>query len=184
MTALSERDTSLRRGIVPLCHLIRWAMVAWIGWELVNILRTWGSRENIALGFGRYLKLDLHALPTADYIVSFALVLIDWSVAALVAVFVWKLFGGFLDGQIFSAASMRQMLWLGWAGVAAVATDLVIRPLVAVTMSMHLPTGGRGLGLSVQPQDLLHLLMGLVVVALAFVFKTGVEISDDHRQIV
>jgi hypothetical protein len=36
----------------------------------------------------------------------------------------------------------------------------------------------------IMPNDLLHLLLALFIVAFAHIFRVGVEIADDNRQIV
>lgn len=179
-----DRHSALRQRVAVLCHLVRWVAVAWIGWALMIILMKWTSRTELANSWGRFLKLDLSALPSTHYAAAFAVVLVDWAVAAMVVVFFWRLFGQYLAGNIFSRESVDEMRWLGWAGVAAMTVDFIARPMVRFLLSMHLGDGTQRLGFWVEPNDLLHLLMALFIVVLAHVFKAGVEIADDHRQIV
>lgn len=182
--------------VAMLSHAIRWIAVAWIGWGLVQVWTRWSDFEAIKRGWGHYLKQDLSALPVEHYWVAFAVVLIDWAIAAVIVVFVWRLFGCYLRGKIFSAVAVREMRLLGFAGVVAVGADILARPLIQAIFSLHLagakPTSGvlptSGVwppsGVWIEPNDLLHLLMALALVALAVIFKSGVEIAEDHRQIV
>jgi Protein of unknown function (DUF2975) len=101
----------------------------------------------------------------------------------LIVVFIWRLFGHYLRGDIFSAAAVAEMGRAGWTGVAAVVADLLSRPLVAYALTPHLGEGARH-HFWIMPNDLLHLLLALFIVALAEIFRAGVEIADDNRQIV
>jgi len=182
----ADRQNALTQRVAGLCHLIRLAALAWIGWTLLIILSNWSSIDTIKRSWGHYLKADLTALPLAHYAEAFAVVLFDWAIAALVVVFVWRLFGCYLRGSIFSAEAVSEMRNLGWAGVAAVVADIGARPLLQLIMTQHLGSGvsaGR-IWLWAEPNDALHLLMALFIVAVAHIFKTGVEIADDNRQIV
>lgn len=181
-----DRQHALQMRVAGLCHLIRFAALAWIGWTLLIILSHWTDIEVVKQSWGQYLKIDLTALPPAHYAEAFAVVLIDWAIAALVVVFVWRLFGCYLRGSIFSAEAVEVMRKLGWAGVAAVAADMTARPLLQLIFTQHLETGvstGRP-WIWAEPNDALHLLMALFIVAIAHIFRTGVEIADDNRQIV
>jgi hypothetical protein len=179
-----NRQQELRQRVSGLCHLIRWVSVAWITWTLAIIVMKWSDIDALKQSWGHYLNLDLTALPSSHYTAALAVVLADWAIAALVVVFVWRLFGCYLRGSIFSVEAVTEMRNLGLAGVAATAADMIARPLIQVLLSWHLGSGSRSFVFWAEPNDVLHILMALFVVALAHIFKTGVEIADDHRQIV
>lgn len=180
----SDRQALLRQRLGLLCQLIRWAALAWIAWALVSVVVAWGDPEAVARIYGRMLKVDIAPLPNLQYAAGLGVILADLAVSAYVAVLVWRLFGHYLAGDIFSFAAVDAMRRLGWAGVAAFAVDLLARPAVTAIITSHLASGSRHVGVWAQPNDLLHLMMALFIVALAHIFRTGVEIADDHRQIV
>ena len=189
MAAAALDDPHHGNGPLPphvtmLSHAIRWIAVAWIGWGLVQVFNRWSDFEAIKRGWGHYLKIDLSALPVEHYWVAFGVVLIDWAIAAVIVVFVWRLFGCYLRGQIFSGEAVREMRLLGFAGVAAVTADILARPLIQAIFSLHLAGPKPAFNVWIEPNDLLHLLMALSLAALAVIFKSGVEIADDHRQII
>jgi Protein of unknown function (DUF2975) len=184
MPETSEHLSALQQKVAGLCHLIRWASLAWIGWALAIILQKWTNIEVLKQTWGRYLNLDLTALPASHHAFAFAVVLFDWAIAALLVVFVWRLFGCYLRGSIFTAEAVTEMRNIGYAGVASVAADMIARPLIQVLLSWHLGAGARSFTFWAEPNDVLHILMALFVVALAHIFKAGVEIADDHRQII
>jgi hypothetical protein len=182
--AMTDRQDALRRQVAGLCHLIRWVAAGWIVWSLAILIANWGDIEVVKRNWGHHLKLDLTALPALDYAAAFAVVLADWAGSAVVVFFVWRLFGCYLRGSIFTTEAAREMRNLGIAGIASVAVDMVVRPLLAILLSWHLGSGVRNAAFWIEPNDVLHAMMALFVVAVAHILKVGVEIADDNRQIV
>ncbi len=66
-------------------------------------------------------------------------------------------------------------------GVAAIAADIASRPLVTLFQTRHLPDG-HAVQVWAEPNGMLHALMSLFIVALAHVYKVGVEISEEKNQ--
>jgi hypothetical protein len=172
------------RRLALLCHLVRWSAVGWITWTLAAIVMRWGDAGEFSRSYGRVIGRDLSALPAAQHAAALATVLLVWGIAAVLVVFVWRLFGHYLRGDIFSTAAATELQRLGWAGLACACADIVSRPVILGLITMHLGAGRIPFRLWAQPNDLLHVLMALFVVALATIFKAGVEIADDHRQFV
>jgi hypothetical protein len=173
----------LRRRVAPLCHAIRWSAVGWGLWATATALMVFAGTDHVAEHYGRALKTDLGQLPVSGYVMALTIIVLDLALAWLVIAFVWRLFGRYLRGDIFSHVAVAEMWRVGWAGVAAVAADIVARPLLAYALTLHLDESQRH-HFWTTPEDLLHLLMVLFIVALAHIFRAGVEIADDHRQIV
>ncbi len=73
---------------------------------------------------------------------------------------------------------------LGLAGVASVVVDVIVRPWIALSLSLHLGPGARTGAIWIEPNDVLHMLMALFVISVAHVSKAGAEIADDNQQIV
>jgi hypothetical protein len=174
---------ALHRRVAPLCHAIRWCAVAWGLWATVTVFMLFAGPDRVAENYGRALKVNLGQLPTAGYVMALAIVVLVLALAWLVVVFVWRLFGHYAKGDIFSYAAVAEMRRGGWAGVAAIVADIAARPLIAYALTQHLGESQR-LHFWASPNDLLHLMMALFVVALAHIFRAGVEIADDNRQIV
>jgi hypothetical protein len=176
-------DSELRRRVAPLCHIIRVSAVIWIVWASVVAVSLFASRAQVAEHYGRFLNVDLAGLPTPGYLLALAILLTDLGIAWLPVIFLWRLFGHYLRGDIFSLAAVGEMRLCGWTGVAAVITDIVSRPPLAYALTRHLPEAERH-HFWTSPNDILFLLMALFIVALAHIFRAGVEIADDNRQIV
>lgn len=186
-TTLSDRHNSpapLHQQVGLLCHVIRVTALAWILWSLYRTVTFWGDAAEVVRGYGHFLKVDLSGLPASHHGLVFALVLADWLVGAAVVWFVWKLFGHYLRGSIFTREAVAAMRGLGWVGVLAVAADMIVRPVISFVLTMHLDNATPAHRVWGDPNDLLHLLMAFFIVALAHVYRAGVEIADDNRQIV
>jgi hypothetical protein len=176
-------NDELRRRVAPLCHAIRLSSLAWIIWASVGTLSVFGSQARVAEHFGRVLNVDLTNLPTSGYAMALTIILVDLAIAWLIVVFIWRLFGHYLRGEIFSLAAVQDLGRAGWTGVAAVVADIVARPLIAYALTQHLGESQRH-HFWTNPNDLLHLLLALFIVALAHIFRVGVAIVDENRQIV
>lgn len=175
--------STLHRRVAPLCLAIRWCAVAWGLWATVTVFTVFASPARVAEKYSHALKVDLGQLPTSSYVIALAIIALDLALAWLVVVFIWRLFGHYLKGDIFSHAAVAEMWRCGWAGVAAVVADIVSRPLIAYVLTWHLGDS-QPFHFWASPEDLLHLLVALFIVALAQIFRAGVEIADDSRQIV
>ncbi len=103
--------------------------MVWIGWALALVLMVWSSPDSVARVYGRFLNTGLGGLPFVDYAAAFFVVLVDWSVAALVVVFVWRLFGAYLRGSIFTVwnPSTKCAAPAGWAWLPSQRTSLHVR---------------------------------------------------------
>jgi len=178
-----SESRALHHRVAPLCHAIRWSAVAWGLWVTSAGLMLYASPNRVTDHYGRALKVDLGHLPASGYLMALTIIVLDLALAWLVVVFVWRLFGRYLRGEIFSHGAVAEMWRGGWSAVAAVAADIVARPLLAYVLTLHLDESQRH-HFWTTPNDLLHLLMALFIVALAHIFRTGVEIANDNRQIV
>ncbi len=180
---LRAENHELRRRVAPLCHAIRLSAVIWIVWASAATLSVFASKAQVVEHYGRFLQVDLADLPTSGYVMALAVILLDLAVAWLPVWFVWRLLGHYLRGDIFSLAAVKEMRRCGWSGVVAVVTDIAARPLLAYALTLHLSESERH-HFWTNPNDILLLLLGLFIVAFAHIFRAGVEIAEDNRQIV
>ena len=174
---------ALTRRIASLCHVIRWSALLWVAWATATTLMIFASPDRVAEHYGRFFDVDLANLPTSGYALALLIIVLDLALAWLVVAFIWRLFGHYLRADIFSHAAVDEMWRCGWTGVVAVVGDIIARPVLAYALTQHLSSGQRH-HFWTTPNDLLHLMLALFVVALAFIFRTGVEIADENRQIV
>jgi hypothetical protein len=182
----------LRARISWLCHLIRGAALLWAGWILVSIVWSWyrsgpDIAVKIAEGLGRFLNVDLSGLSNAQVMATFVGALGLWLFDAAIVYCIWRLFGTYLQGRIFTVDAAIWLRRLGFTGLAALLAEIVWRRLVLFILTGHAHVPAATLLLSSQlliPFDLLRLLFSLLVVMLGQIFKTAAEMADDHARIV
>lgn len=180
--ASSARD--LRARIGWLCHGLRLAVGLWAVWTLALILWLWRGREAVAASYGGWWRLDLSALPGSHYAAGLALALADWAFVAALCVLLWRMFGLYLDGRVFTRDATEAMRRVGLVALAAIAFDFLARPAVSTLLTMHLPEGARRFNLFARPEDLLHLLFAGFILALAHIFRAAAEMAEDQAGIV
>ena len=174
---------ALTRRIASLCHVVRWSALLWVASATAITLMVFANPDRVAEHYGRFFNVDLTNLPTSGYAMALLIIVLDLALAWLLVAFIWRLFGHYLKADIFSHAAVDEMWRCGWTGVVAVVTDMIARPALAYALTQHLSSSQRH-HFWIAPDDLLHLMLALVVVALAFIFRKGVEIADENRQIV
>ena len=175
--------SDLRARIGWICHGLRIAAVVWIGWVLVMELVYWSNKAAILKAYGQWMSLDLGDVSNVRYATTFALVLVAWAAGLAVVVCIWRLVDTYLAGRVFTVDAAVWLRRIGIAGIVAVVIDVAVRFLVAVILTGQLvPVPSRGL--FVLPQDLLHLIFAVFVLAFAHIFKAAAEMAEDHAQIV
>jgi len=182
-------QAALRARIGWLCHLIRMAAMGWPAWNLTLLFWHWHWRDlaKITENLGRALNTDLQGLSYAQIDVAFALALGLVPLEAAVSYCIWRLFGTFLQGRIFTVDAAIWMRRIGIAGLVAVLVNVVVRRLIffILTSHAHLPPATvLSLGQPVVPFDLVQVMFCLFVIGLAHIFKTAAEMADDHARIV
>ena len=178
-----QRPADLRTRIGWICQGLRIAALVWIGWILVLTLMTWSDRAVVLKAYGQWLSIDLVDVSSARYATAFILVLADLAIVATVAFCIWQLFGTYLAGRVFTVDAALWLRRTGLAAIAAVLFDVLDRVVIAsILTGQFMPLPARGL--LVFPQDLLHLIFGLFLLALAHIFKAAAEMADDQAQII
>jgi hypothetical protein len=173
----------LRGRVGWICHGLRIAAAVWAGWILVIVLIAWSDKAAVLEAYQRLLSVDLSGVSAARYACALAFVLIGWGFAATVAFCLWRLFGTYLAGRVFTVDAVAWLRRAGLAGVAAVAVDVMARlAIVGIFAGKLMLVSPRGL--LILPQDLLHLIFAMFVLALAYIFKAAAEMAEDHAQIV
>ena len=175
---------ALRARIGWLCQILRFAAPAYALWVLVLLVLHWSDASEVTRAYSHWLRAELVEVPASQRLAGFLVHMIPWGLTALACGYLWKLFSGFLAGQVFSLEAALTLRRLALAGLASVTADLVARPILSVLMTIHLPPGSRHLGFFVLPHDMLNLMFLGGLLALAQVFKVAAEIAEDNAAIV
>ncbi len=182
----ARSEGALRKRVGWLCHLIRAVSVLWAGWMLFVILRNWSDLPRLTRLLEQGGEIDLSGAATRQYVAAFAFNVAAWLPDAAVSYCLWRLFGGYLNGRIFTPDAALWMLRLGLCGLAAIGIAIMGRAAIWLTMASHLdqPFAVLRRVPLVIPNDLLQVLFCLFVIAIAYVFRTAAAIADDHARIV
>jgi len=180
--ALTGRD--LRGRIAWICRGVRVAALVWIGWIAVMALITWSNPATVLDTYGRLVGADLTGVSTARYALACAIVAASMGMAAIIVFCVWQLFGTYLAGRVFTVDAALWLRRTGFVVVAAVAFAVLARVLITSIFAGRLMVVVATYGPLVLPQDLLHLIFALFLLALAHILKAAAEMADDHAQIV
>jgi len=177
---------ALREKIAWLCHLTRAVAAGWAIWMLITVVRVWSDPAKITRMLGSYLNADLGAVTSWQIALGFMTQIAAWIPGAAISYCVWRLFGGYLHGRIFTADAATWVERVGIAGLTTVAVGIVARRLEWLILTSHsdLSLSTRLLTQFLVPGDLLGVLFSLFVLAVGHVFKTAVEIADDNAGIV
>jgi Protein of unknown function (DUF2975) len=173
----------LRARIGWICHGLRIAAVAWLGWMAVMTVVAWSDKAAILEAYGRWFSADFTAVSDGRYAAALAVVLMSLATAVPVAVCIWQLAGTYLAGRVFTVDAAVWLRRAGISGVVAIILSILARAAVASIIAAQ-PVLIPPRGFFVLPQDILHLIFALFVLAFAHIFKAAAEMADDHAQIV
>lgn len=175
---------ALRQRIGWICHLVRWLSVFYAGWIFWLIGWFWSDGERVRRAYAFKTKLVLTEPEAWQRAIGYGLNMIDWLLVVAAIFAVWQLMGEYLKGQIFQPAPSLWLRRIGTFGLAAMAVDILLRPVLSAVMSLHMPQGARFIAIDFQPNDLLNTLFLMAFIALAHIFKSAAELADEHAQII
>jgi hypothetical protein len=181
-------QTALQSRIKRLCRSIQLAALLWSLWAPAHVLWRWLPIDppGIAAALGFALKADMTGLSATQVEWFLSLIFVVWLPELAVAYCIWRLFGTYLQGRIFTIDASIWMRRVGVCGLVAITVDVVARKigLLVLTSHVQLPLSTLLAFQTVLPGDLLRILFSLFVTALALIFKAAAELADDHAKIV
>jgi len=176
-------SSTLRARIAWICHALRIGAVVWIGWGVVWTLVSWSDKTRTLKSYGFWFSADFTGLSDARYAAAVVAVIFSLAATVPVVICIWRLAGTYLAGRVFSVDAALWLRRTGIAALAAIVVNIIARVVVANIIAGY-PILIPPRGSFVVPQDLLHLIFAVFVLALAHIFKAAAEMADDHAQIV
>jgi DUF2975 family protein len=174
----------LRARIGWICHALRIAAVIWIGWVAVMTVVAWSDKAQVLQNYGRLFSTDLSDVSAARYAAAIVVVILSVASAVSVVICIWRLASTYLAGSIFTVDATIWLRRTAIAGLAAIVVSVIARVVVASILTGQLvPLSPLGF-YYVLPQDVLHLIFVIFVLAVAHIFKAAAEMADDHARIV
>lgn len=175
---------AFHRRIRTIAFAMQSISTVWIFVVLWQIFRFWSDRHSIAESFGRRLHTDLSSLPTEHYLFAVGLVILDVALTIVLAIQIWRLASIYRSGAVFSEAAAVALQKLAYAGAIALSADIVIRHLVVLVLTFHLPSGPTVGGFWLTSQDLIYGMMILFIFMLAGVFRAAAKMAEEQAAIV
>ncbi|WP_442754456.1 DUF2975 domain-containing protein [Methylocystis sp. JAN1] len=180
----SPRLAALRAKIGWLCQAIRLLAIGYATLTLWGFYHSWATRSPYELATMRLFGLDVSGASEAQWNAVLAMSLALWLFVAALAFCVWRLFSTYLTGAVFSPEAALWLRRTGIAGLVAIVADFVERSAVVYTLAAHLPESANARHMFIRTEDFVHIILALMLLALAHIQKTAAEIADDNAQIV
>lgn len=175
---------TLRQQIGWLCQSVRFFAAAYAIWVPFSVIALWLDRDQVAKRYGSWLHADLSGISDWQIFAGFSL-------HAVICIFVvgasystWRLFSGFLAGDVFTSGAAALLRKIALFGLIAEGLDILQRPLMAMIVSAHLPPGQRMIGIAVNQNDVAFLMFLSAFLALGHIFKKAAEIAAENESIV
>src|SRR5215471_7332840 len=92
-----------------LCHLIRAASAAQAAWTLALTAWWWSDAAAIEKAYGTFLKVDVSGASSLQYGIAVAINLCSWALYAAISFCIWRQFGAYLQGRVFTVDAAIRM---------------------------------------------------------------------------
>jgi hypothetical protein len=182
--SLTAPHAELSARIARISQGARALTVACALWIAGGVLWHWTHPARVALNAHLLWGAAFGEFSAAQLASGFASNLLPAGAGLAALYCLWRLFGAFLSGRVFS---VEPALWLRRAGLcllAAAAAAVLDNTLEAFILSMNLGVGHRLLSIGLPPLFFFGLLGGTVAIAMAEVFLAASEMAEDHAAIV
>ena len=155
----------------------------WVVWQFVFVVIHWSDKAAVLQNYERLFSTVL-VVSTARYALAFGVVMVAMAAIVVIAFCLWRLAGTYLAGRVFTVDAALWLRRTAIAGLAGVIVSVIARVVVAsILTGRWVPMSPLGF-FYIVPQDVLHLIFVIFVLALAHIFKAAAEMADDQAQIV
>ena len=97
---------------------------------------------------------------------------------------VWRLFGDYARGAIFTAGSSARLRRLGWAVLVVAAVQVLARTLLSLVLTFANPTGQKALTVGLSSNDYVLVVFGLLLLAIAWVMVEATRLARENEEFV
>ncbi|MBC7993625.1 MAG: DUF2975 domain-containing protein [Rhizobacter sp.] len=96
----------------------------------------------------------------------------------------WKLFGGYAHGQVFTEIAAMRLRRLGILMMLVCLVKPLTGAVMSIILSWHNPPGQRTLTLGLSSDDYVSLLSGAVLLAIALVMREAARLAQENAEFV
>jgi hypothetical protein len=165
-TLATPQPFEVKKKIRELGTAIRWAAVLWCAWGFGLLSWQWTHRVRFDEQISKLYQLDPSAITDARYMGAAVVGFASWAATVALVVTIWRLAQTFIDGRYFTLEASHRMRIVALTGFAAIAIDIVARPVGTAILSSDL-FAKLPLFFWLRPQDLLYALICAFFLALA-----------------
>ncbi|MCM5679463.1 DUF2975 domain-containing protein [Schlegelella sp. S2-27] len=146
----------------------------------------WASPEWIRLlanGYGHFAQHPITINPVVQ--VLGALAMLPPSAIGIYALAqVWQLFGEYARGEVFGARACRRLRRMALALIAVAVAQPLSRTLTVLALTLYNPPGQKVLAIGISWHDYTFLLVGGVLLAVAWVMVEATRLAQEHAEFV
>lgn len=96
----------------------------------------------------------------------------------------WKLFGGYAHGEVFTEIAAMRLRRIGIVLMLVCLVKPLTGTVMSVILSWHNPPGQRTLTLGLSSDDYVSLLSGAVLLAIALVMREAARLAQENAEFV
>jgi hypothetical protein len=97
---------------------------------------------------------------------------------------VWRLFGDYAEGAIFTAGATSRLRRLAWGVLGLAVAQVLARTGAALVLTLHNPPGQRLLVLSLSSHDYVLLMFSVLLLAIAWVMVEATRLARENAEFV
>ncbi len=95
-----------------------------------------------------------------------------------------KLFTHYAQNKVFTEENVIIFRDLGWALFALVIGDMITTPLLSLALSFQNPVGSRFISATFGSSEIIHLIIGFMVLIISYVMREAYELDVDARHTI
>jgi hypothetical protein len=119
-------------------------------------------------------------LPVTARMMGFVVVMIPTGVAMTGTYYLMRLFELYERGEIFKLSNVRHYKKLSRVLIWWFVASILCRSLLSVALTLHHPPGQRVITLGMNSSELTTLLIGLILMVIAWVMEEGRKLQEDQ----
>jgi hypothetical protein len=97
---------------------------------------------------------------------------------------VWRLFGEYAQGRVFTLEACTCLRRLAWSLIAAAAAQVAARTLLGLVLTLNNPPGKRMLLIHLTSNDYAFLVFGVLLLGIAWVMVEAARLAQEHAEFV
>ncbi|HNW92027.1 MAG TPA: DUF2975 domain-containing protein [bacterium] len=168
----SQKFKTLFTGLMVVIPIA--ALLLWLGYNQLPD----GLRAQLCAGL---LVQPAGSLSLSSRLLACLATLLPVAVAMLGCLYLIRLFGLYQQGRIFSGDTTRCYRSLGYVIIASVVIGIVHNSMMSVIVTLDNPPGQRLLSVGFSSADFSRIVIGLLVLVVAWVMDLGRELHEEQQ---